>query len=377
VNTETLSPPETGAVSDGGHVAEEILANEALFGEGEIGHYVGAVIAARWRIVAFVTGVVALSVALALALPKAYTAHVVMLPTDDGESGFPGQLGGIASSFGIQLPFGSVSQSDLYPTLLTSERLLTDLLEDRFAPRMGAAPVPLADIVVKRKKLSEHEQRMRAVRSLREDIVRARKDSDTGVLTLSVTTDDPHLSADVANRLASRLETYLIDTRQIEGSRNRTFLDDRLDVVSADLRKAEEVLTRFRESNRRIQDSPELLLTEQRLNRDVLLQEQLFLELQRQKEVAKIEEVKNTPVLRVLDNAVPPVRPSRPHKVVLVAMGFVLGLMAAIGFVIAGTVLELNPALAESLRPFRQDWVTVRQALRRRSRSGGSRKQES
>ena len=43
-----------------------------------------------------------------------------------------------------------MSQSDLYPTILASDRLLLDLLEDSFAPEPGAEPVKLADYVLTR-----------------------------------------------------------------------------------------------------------------------------------------------------------------------------------------------------------------------------------
>jgi uncharacterized protein involved in exopolysaccharide biosynthesis len=377
METRTLShsspsetAPETAARpagDEGARVADEILSAEEMLPEAEAGYYVRSLVDERLRIVAITSVAVFLSVVLALVLPRFFTAHVTMLPTDDGESGFPSQLSGIASSIGLQFPFGSVSQSDLYPTILASDRLLSGILDERFAPEPGAEPMRLLDIVVEKKQdLTDHEHRMAALRELRENVVRSHKDSDTGVISLSVTTPDAELSATLANRLVTRLETYLIDTRMVEGSRNRTFLDDRLAVVSVDLRKAEETLKKFRETNRRIEDSPELLLQQERLSRDVLMQEQIFLELQRQKEVAKIEEVKNTPVLRVLDEATPPVRPSRPHKVIVVAMGFVLGLIGALGFVLVRAALRLSPETVDALRPFVDDLHRVVGFVRRR-----------
>ena len=376
METRTLPPsspsetaPETAAPAgdEGARVADDILAAEDLLPEAEAGYYFRALVDARRRIVAIVSASVFLFVVLALVLPQYFTARVTMLPTDDGESGFPSQLSGIASSIGLQFPFGSVSQSDLYPTILASDRLLSDILGEKFAPEPGAEPKRLLDIVVEnRKDLTDHEHRMAALREMRENVVRSAKDSDTGVISLSITTRDADLSAALANRLVARLEGYLIDTRMVEGSRNRTFLDDRLAVVSVDLQKAEEALKRFREMNRRIADSPELMLQQERLARDVLMQEQIFLELQRQKEVAKIEEVKNTPVLRVLDEATPPVRASRPHKVIIVAMGFVLGLIGALGFVLVRAALRLSPDTVDALRPFLEDLHRIAGFVRRK-----------
>jgi len=99
----------------------------------------------------------------------------------------------------------------------------------------------------------------------------------------------------------------------------------------------------------------------------VLMQEQIFLELQKQKEVAKIEEVKNTPVLRVLDTATAPVRPSRPKKVIVVVLGFLLGLLAAVTFVVGRTALRLSPNLASAFEPFARDVRWLRGRLGRGS----------
>ncbi|GJM44555.1 MAG: hypothetical protein DHS20C21_13970 [Gemmatimonadota bacterium] len=376
MSTETSTPPQTrpapGTREEVAHVADQILATEPILTDQEMGHYARALIGARYRMAAFVTGSVIAAVILALLLPKQYTAKVMLLPTDDGEQGFPSQLSGIASSFGLQFPFGSVSQSDLYPTILASDRLLGDLIDESFAPAPGETPVKLVDLLVERKNLSEHEHRMRALTDLRENVIRAHKDTETGVVSLQVTTHGAELSADVANRLTSRLEKYLIDTRQVEGSRNRAFLSERLDLVSGDLKSAEENLKQFREKNRRVNDSPELLLQVDRLRREVLVQEQIFLELQRQTEVAKIEEVKNTPVLRILDDAHAPIRPSHPKKVIVVVMGFVLSLFAVIGFVLLRSAVQLSPNLTSALQPFAQDVAKLRALLGRKSSATGA-----
>jgi uncharacterized protein involved in exopolysaccharide biosynthesis len=366
METHTQAPPEgRPRTAPEASVPDRILGTEPILSERELGAYARALVGARWRIIAFVGGAVLAAAALALVLPEKYTAKAVLLPTEEGDQGFPSQLSGIASSFGFALPFGAMSQSDLYPTILTSDRLLRDLLREEFPPKPGQAPVMLAEHLVKRKDLSEEQHLSRAVANARENVLRASKDSETGVVTLMVTLDDADLAAAVGNRLVARLERFLITMRSQEGSKNRTFLDDRLEVVSKDLADAENGLTHVRETNRRVQDSPELLLQQERLHRDLLIQEQIFLELMKQKEIAKIEEVKNTPVLRILDQARPPVRPSHPNKILVVTMGLVLALFAAISYLVIRTALSLAPNLADALRPFGTDLERIRARLPR------------
>ncbi len=354
---DTVTPGATRTSAEPVSVADEILppAGEPIFSDPDMGHFARNLVRARYGIVAFVTGCVIVAVVLALTLSKDWTARTVLLPTESGEGGFPAELGSIASSFGLQFGFGAASQSDLYPTILLSDALLLRILEDEHVVGTGEAPRRLADILVKREDLAEYEHRQRGLRKLRKEVVAASKDSDTGVVTLKVTTEAAKLSADVANALVAHLEKYLIDMRQVEGGRNRTFLDDRVEAVKSDLVAAEEGLKEFRTANRRVNDSPELLLQQERLRREVLIQEQIFLELQKQKEVAKIEEVKNTPVLSVLDSATPPIRASHPKKVLLVALGFLVGVALSIVWVGGRTVLERAPHVAAALQPLGRD----------------------
>ena len=114
--------------------------------------------------------------------------------------------------------------------------------------------------------------------------------------------------------------------------RQKSFIEGRLDSVKADLEKAEQALRDFREENRAIQDSPALRMQEGRLLRAVALNEQLYSTLAAQYELAKIEEVKNLPVIDVLDEATPPYRRAKPRRSFRFAAGLVLGFLALLVF---------------------------------------------
>jgi uncharacterized protein involved in exopolysaccharide biosynthesis len=329
-------------------------AGAAALAAPDLARYVRALVDARGRILAFTAGATAAAVLLAFVLPRQWTARVVLLPTDEADGALPAQLSGLVSSFGLQFPFGPASQSDLYPTILTSDRLLAGLLAQEFRRKADEPARPLLAHLV-RNADDTHATRSKAIRRLRRDIVTAAKDSETGIVSLEVTMASPLLAAGAANALTAGLERYLIEIRQQDGAKNRAFIDERLAAVSADLASAEECLTRFREENRRIGGSPELQLEEARLQRDVLFQEQVFVELKKQKEIAGIEEVKNTPVLKVLDPAVPPSRPSRPVRALVVAAGLLLGAFGSVSWVLVHTALSSCPDLAAALAPLARD----------------------
>src|SRR6185436_7681574 len=81
----------------------------------------------------------------------------------------------------------------------------------------------------------------------------------------------------------------------------------------------------FRERNVRFGNSARLAIEEGRLSRAVRQQEEIYLTLQRQGELARLEERKDVPVLSVLDPAVPPVKRDWPKRGLLALLGAMLG----------------------------------------------------
>ena len=69
----------------------------------------------------------------------------------------------------------------------------------------------------------------------------------------------------------------------------------------------------FKERNRGYEDSPELFMMFSQLYREVEAKKEVYLTLQQQLELARIEEVKQSPILHILDYAVPPSRKSSPN----------------------------------------------------------------
>ncbi len=320
--------------------------------------YFRALVGQRARIALFTLGAAAGSLLLALMLPRYYTADVVLLPTEKAKPAVPAQLSGLATTFGLQFPFDPVNKEDMYPPILTSDRLLGNLLD---------APVPGGDTpttslleILAPEGPTDEERRARAIRHLRRRVVRAYKNFDTRVVTLEVTTLDPELSVAIADRLVTSLEDYLVAMRRSEGSQNSVFIRDRILYVREDLGRAEETLRRFRETNRRIGNSPELLLHEERLTREIALREQLFLELQGQLEAAKIEESKSTRILRVLDQPSRPDRPSRPHRPLFILAGGLLGLFGVMGWGLIEARLRISGELREIVAPLAEDMRRLR-----------------
>ena len=103
--------------------------------------------------------------------------------------------------------------------------------------------------------------------------------------------------------------------------------------VKQDLTKAENTLKEFREKNRQVL-SPQLLLEQERLIRDVQINAVVYTELRKQFELVKIEEVKNIPVINVMDPARAPARKDKPKRAVIVLTVLFLSFFGTIGYTI-------------------------------------------
>jgi uncharacterized protein involved in exopolysaccharide biosynthesis len=73
-----------------------------------------------------------------------------------------------------------------------------------------------------------------------------------------------------------------------------------------------------------VTDSPQLTLEQQRLLREVTVKSTIVIELKKQYELAKIDEIKNISVVNILDPARPPVKKERPKRATNTVLAFLL-----------------------------------------------------
>ena len=96
--------------------------------------------------------------------------------------------------------------------------------------------------------------------------------------------------------------------------------------MQIDLEKAEDALKQFRYRNHQIQNSPSLLLEQERLAREVQVIIGVFQTLKQENELAKIQEVEETPVVHVLDPPEAPLERSKPKKKQTIILAGLLGI---------------------------------------------------
>jgi uncharacterized protein involved in exopolysaccharide biosynthesis len=95
-------------------------------------------------------------------------------------------------------------------------------------------------------------------------------------------------------------------------SATRRFLQDRLGQVESELVLQQDKLRAFLEANREYQNSPMLQFRQAELQRDLDLKRDIYLSVARSLEEARMNEVRDTPLISIIDRPWVPTRPSAP-----------------------------------------------------------------
>lgn len=278
-------------------------------------------------LISFAVGIVTLGVNFLL--PKYYKADATILPeTDKNKLSSMSSLAGLASLAGVNVSGNDLSR--LYPVILTSESVLTNVIQKRYATVRFKDSVNLIQYMEldegsPAKDLDEALRRLKA-------LLVVNFDTKTSVVSASVEMPEPRLAADVLNAAIDELDLFLREKKSTSATEQRKWIESRLAQVDVELRIAEEALKNFREKNRQVLNSPQLLLEQDRLAREVQIKGTIDLELRKQAEIAKIDEIKLVTNINVLDEGREPVKKERPKRGTNAVIGFLLMFAATSGF---------------------------------------------
>ena len=146
------------------------------------------------------------------------------------------------------------------------------------------------------------------------------QDKKSGVITLTTEFQDPQVSFDMNNFIYKQLNDILKNKMHFKATENRKFIEERLSEIKDNLKEAEESLRRFRHRNR-LRLDPTDELEDARLQRDVLMNQEIMIQLQKQYEAAKIDEARDMPVLDIIDTPMKPIEKSKPKRKMIVLAG--------------------------------------------------------
>jgi len=160
-------------------------------------------------------------------------------------------------------------------------------------------------------------------------------DTKTSVISLSVTMQDPMVSAMLADTVAARLKTYVTDYRTEKARRDMEYAQRINDEAKQDYYDAQQKYAEYMDRNQGLVTRAAQTESE-RLQNEASLAFSLYNQTAQQLQIARAKVQQTTPVYTVVQPATVPLRPSKPSKM-LILVGFIfLAVVAASAWILFG-----------------------------------------
>lgn len=301
---------------------------------------------------------VVLGIIIALSIPKQYTVTVTLSPEMGGDKA-GGGLASLASSF---LGGAATSNSPdalnatLAPDIVTSTPFILELFNTRVqtldneldttlvtyleeeksswfsyiakAPGMAIGAIkalftekPDSATTLNPFQLTEKEAAK--VKGLRQSIL-AEVDKKTAMTTITVTLQDPKVTAIVADSVVGKLQQYIIDYRIKKAKEDCAYLEELYKERQQEYYEAQSKYAHYFDSNRNIAFQS-VRAEQERLQNDMNLAYQVYSQVAQQLQVARAKIQEEKPVFAVVEPATVPLEPSGiSRKVIFLGIIFIL-----------------------------------------------------
>ena len=273
--------------------------------------------------------------------PVVFKATMTILPIESETKG--ASAGGVASQFGINLGTssgGNLSSVQLIPDLIKSKSLLSNLLNRKITFEGKKEKTTLMDYyfgITDSTEINRDFYTLNGINAIKNNIA-VKKRKSNNLIDITVSFSDVDAVVDICFGIFQELDKI---QKQISLSRTQEkniYISERLSTVKEDLRSTEEVLKKFRENNRDINNSPSLLLAENRLIREVASVSTIYNTLKSQYEIARVEVLGSSKLIQIIDKPTKPIYRSSPKKRRSVIMSIIFGFFSS---VIAAHLKEL------------------------------------
>jgi len=301
---------------------------------------------------------VILGILIALSIPKQYTVTVTLSPEMSGDTK-AGGLASLASSF----LGGSVSSSSndalnvtLAPDIVASTPFVLDLFDARVQTLDGELDTTLVAYLDEQKQpwwgyikaapgmaigaikslLSEEtdttsilnpfqltEEEYKKVEGLRK-VITADVDKKTAMTTITVTLQDPKVTAIVADSVVAKLQQYIVDYRIKKAKEDCDYLEQLYHERQQEYYDAQSKYAHYFDSNRNIAFQS-VRAEQERLQNDMSLAYQVYSQVAQQLQVARAKIQEEKPVFAVVEPATIPLLPSgTSRKVIFIGIVFLV-----------------------------------------------------
>jgi len=159
---------------------------------------------------------------------------------------------------------------------------------------------------------------------------------NTNMIEISFENNNPELAAEIANTIAAVFVDKSLIINRSKASEVKKFIEEQLLEKEKELTEEEEKL----QYEKRLEKLPDKELRLARLERTVRVSENIYLLLLEKHQEARINEVMEFGDIRIIDKALAPDEPIKPRKMLNLAIGGILGLMAGVMLAFFGEYMD-------------------------------------
>ena len=327
---------------------------------------------------------VVVALVVAFSIPKEYTTTVMLAPEVEGGSRSLGGLSALAGMAGINMGSGESSDAlypDLYPDIVSSVGFTTELFNVPVKDAEGELDTNLYTYLKEEQRstwwsaiisfpfkclgwvmslFKEEEEGTDGgvnpfqltkdedgvVKALNERIA-VSVDKKTSLISLSVTMQDPLISATMTDTVMAKLQDYITEYRTNKARHDLDFTQKLYDEAQKKYYDAQQAYADYVDMNQNI-SLRSVQTRQERLQNEMNLAYNLYNQTAQQLQLAKAKVQENTPVYTIVQAATVPLKASKPSKL-MILVGFVfLAGVGSVGWILFG----------------RNIWTSLKQSIR-------------
>ena len=296
----------------------------------------------RWRVIRWTVGGALLALATVILRPPLFRAAASFSP--QGADASKSNLASLAGQFGVAIPSSGQAQSpEYYARLVKSRTLLLSLALDTVSVQeLDGRQMALLDLF----EINGTNEPLRQDLGVEQlmKMIGTSVSKPTGIVEVTVQTKWRSVSLALVSAIVRRVNEFNQRSRSSQAGAERKFVEGRMAAADGDLRDAEDRLRQFVRANRQISNSPDLTLERDRLDRIVSQRQQVYTTLSQSFEEARIREVRDTPVITMVESPSVPARAEPRGRTKVVFLGLMLGAFMGGALVVASTTMAKRRA---------------------------------
>lgn len=299
-----------------------------------------------------------LGIIIVFSLPKEYTVKVDL--ATESNSASTSSLGGMASLFGINnisMGGNEALNTGIYPDIIASTPFLLEVLStpinhqnkkielkeylknidqpwwNSITSLPGYFATSIKNIFNKPKDQTKKSDKpieeslspenISGIAMMKNAIL-AEMQRKSNIFSISVTLQDPDVTAQIADSIATKLQEYVTRYRTKKAQNNYEYLKILYEQRKSEYYQAQQAYANSYDQNKNIV-SRKVAINQERLKNDMELSYQIYSQVATQLEVAKAKIQEVMPVFTVIEPAITPTQPSAPNNRIIIAGCILIG----------------------------------------------------